>query len=166
MGIQVNIYKQKERGVFMSRTKEYIKVTQVTLADVKAARRAQYEMRRYGLKSVPDESRLFDALNGISQIIAVVSLVFGVGSVAALAGTVCEIASGLSFSSREELKNILAMGEDGLAELEYYFEDYPKVEAIRVKMGYLDYIDDGVRFIQHTSKNYIEEHKIDGRWRV
>ena len=62
------------------------------------------------------------------------------------------------------LNEYLRQGKDEMEKLTIYVNERSYIEAVRVKISFLDFPDQGVKFVTHTSPSYIEAVKINGVW--
>jgi len=145
----------------MSKVTEYILTETFSLQQIKDTMYAQQAMYNEGLQN-KDIDGLISALGSFSTVLG---LVFTAPTPAAVGGAIAALISTLGSNDLPNLKDIVEDGYWDLGSVEHWMEQNEQYDIIKLRIGFLDYKDEGIRFVQHTGTQYIDEvHSIDGGW--
>ncbi len=141
----------------MGRRTEYIGNLTLSRDNLYKIKRAQYEIRMQGFTYV-DEGKLVSGLNAFATVL---SFAFMLPTPVTLAAGVIS-AMGNIGNDRALVIEVCRNGEDYLQQLEYFFDDNPQYDLIRVDLPFLKFVDEGFRIVQ--GNGMVTAVHTDGGW--
>lgn len=127
----------------MARSTEYATKIILNLTSLRQTERGQRVIYDSGIVS-PDGNAL---TAGLSAVSAILSLIFLKSPAASLSASVISLVSGMFSSEKEQLKSLVYEGYWQLGYLEDFLVDNPQYDQIEVNLPFIEYPDQGVRFI-------------------
>lgn len=150
----------------MARTIEYKETIILSRKNLDVLVEAQKYIRREGILN-NDEYTLAEKLAGIvGGTATILGLAFVTSTPIGIAAGVTSVMLTLSTSAIVDLDDLLTKGISDLGDLETWYKDYPDYDLIEVEMGFLEYPDQEIRFVTHTSPKYIKRIHVDGGWHL
>jgi len=126
-------------------SREYIETLTVSLDQIKKMQRAQYAIYKQGLID-RDNNALSEELGACSTVLG---FAFGAPTIVAIIGALSGLISSLG-SGIVSLETLIENGFMDLAGVQYFMEDNPNYDLIQIKMSFIEYTDQNIRFVEHT----------------
>lgn len=126
----------------MTSRKEYVETLTLTKDELHDIRKAQFKIRQEGFENVNEESLRL----GLSAFASILSFITTLPTAATLAASVIAAVTS-SPSEREIIINLCRDGEDFLGSIEYLMEDHPEYKLAKVKLAFLEFVDEEFRIV-------------------
>lgn len=131
----------------MGYRKEYSKTLTLTKSKIKSIKRAQYEIRMKGFNNM-NESKLVKALSAFTGVL---SFAFLLPTPATLGAAVISSLVDIG-SERDSIISVCRTGEDYLESLEYFMDDHPEYDQVKVQLPFIEFVNDEYRIICDNGK--------------